>query len=738
AVPPLPAPRPFWNQRESFKPGRIYRLLWQRRGLILGAMLIATLLTGLWVMQVTRIYTAEAMVMVESPRMSILNIKEVMSQITPSHFRLLSEVEVIRSRNLIERVVEKLELEKDPLFNPALLPPKTGFGLKALIPDYLRALWSPAPSPDDSGEDEAARLRRSVINQVMGRLTVRPVTQSMVIGIQFGSPDAKTAARLANAIAEQYIVDQLESKFEATRRASTWLNQRLEGLRHNVSESEKAVEAYRTQAGLLEKQGDHVNQQQLSELNTQLILAQAQRVETEEKLKRFRESGGGSGQRALDESANSSLVQHLRQQEAELNKSITELSERYGEKHPKMVALRNQLSELRGKIHAEAASLSSGLEGKVEVARARERSLRMNLDNLQKNILDQGQSKIRLRELEREAEANRLLYENFLGRFKETSEQVHIQTPDARVIATADPPRRPSHPQVTLILTAAAGAGALLGIFLIFLLEQLDNVYRSQEQLEEESGVPAIGMVPLVIPEARRPALPADYLVERPSSAYAEALRSLWITLKLSDPDHPPRVIVVTSSLPEEGKTQLSMSLARTAASLGVNTVLVDCDLRRPMVRSMTPTAPGRTITDHLAGTCTLEEALLADVVPRLSLLPARPLDHPPLELLGSQSMERLIGRLTQSFDLVVIDSPPVMPVSDVKLLARMADRTLFCVKWDSTPREVVKQALRLLQESRVALAGCVLTQVNVKKHARYGYGDSGSYYGRYRKYYTN
>lgn len=714
--------------------GRQLKVVWRRRHILMGVTATVMAVAWLAIKLTTPIYSGSSLVMIDTRKTHIVDIKEVMSSVAPQLTTVLSEVEVLKSRNLAKKVADKLNLYSNPEFNPAMRPAPSG---PAALIKAVRGWFETGQSVDP--EEKARRERSAVIAEVMNRRTVAPVPQSMVIMITTTSPDAKMAASLANAFAEAYVLDQLEAKFDAARDASTWLNQRVDGLRQALLESERAVTTYRSQTGLLDSRGGlQPSQQQLAELNSQIIITQARRSELEAKVVRIESVMRSDGGQSLDESTDSPLIQRLRESEATLLREVSDMSIRYGDKHPRMIKASAELAELREKIRIESAKLGSGVRHELGIVRAREAALRDQVRKIEERMAGQGRAEVRLHELEREAQANRLMYETFLARSKETSEQEHIQRADSRVISTAEQPISPSYPRKGLLLAAALLVGLFLGVVIILVLEQFEDSFRDQRDLEDASGLPALGLIPLITPRKLKAAGCGveQYMIDRPTSAYSEAVRSLWVTLSHGAAG-APRVLAVTSAVPGEGKSLTAVSLARTAAGLGRRVVLVDCDLRRSSIARMLSLSPSVHLDALLLGG-SLEEALIDDKIANLKIIAARSLDQPMLEQLGSSAMTRLIETLKERFDLIVLDCPPVMPVSETQILGRMADAALFCVRWENTARDVVTSALHILSEIRVNLVGTVLTQVNVERHATYGYGDKGQYYGRYKAYYRD
>ena len=545
---------------------------------------------------------------------------------------------------------------------------------------------------------------------------------------------------MANTLAELYLVEQLEAKFEATKRATEWLNKRLTDLRAKMEASERAVEVYRNESGLVRGKDSTLITQQISELNTQLILARTKRAEADARLKQVESllrSPGGADSAA--EVLSSLLIQKLREQEAEIQRKAAELAQEYGDKHPRMINARAEIRDLQAKIEGEVKKIVQGLRNEVKVAAAREESLRSSLTELEQRGAALNEKGVELGTLQRDANANRALYEQFLARFKETSEQKEIHQADARIISRADTPIRPSFPRVLLFIAIAFVASCLVAIGLVTLIERLDHGFRSMEQIEQIAGVPALGLVPSLQGMANLRKEPQDYILEKPVSAFGEAVRALHAGLLLSNVDNPPKLVLITSAIPNEGKTSLSLSFARMVAKQGQKkVVLVDCDLRRPQAHRRLKLAEKPGLVEYLAGEATLDEVLQLDEPSNALIVSAGRTPNNPTDLLTSEHFKDFLRKLSEACDLVILDSSPVLAVSDSRILARLADKTIFVVRWAETRREVAVQGIKQIVEAGADLAGVVLSMVNVKKHARYGYGDSGYYYGPYRKYYSS
>ncbi len=721
----------------------LLRKVWRRKGVIFGTVVLLTTLAVLVVSQLTPRYSAEAVVMIEPRQSKVVDLEAVIEGLPAESETITTEIEVIRSRGLAEKVITRLGLRRDPEFNADLRPPTwfdeflVSWGIP--INDWLTS-WR--GKDDENLSDEALQelQRVRVIDAYLEDLDVFSISTSFVIKIWFTSESPETAAKVANTLADFYIVEQLEAKFEATRRATAWLNERVAALREKVDASEKAVEEYRRKSGLLASKGTTIISQQVSELSTQFVLAKAERAEVVARLLQITKlMSSASGVDSAAEVLDSTLIQNLRVQEAEVDRKAAELSQEYGERHPKLINVRAEARNLRAKIDGEVNKIVKGLKNEVGAAWARETSLGRSLEKLKGKIAVANEAEVQLRALDREAQANRTLLATMLTRFKETraQEDLEAQRPDARLISRADAPELASFPRTGLILSLTLVGSFFIGLLLVFAIEQLDPGFRSGEQIEQQTGFPVLGMVPKLSGRRWFGKAPQDQILVHPASALAESIRTLHTSILLSHAGGPPKRILITSAQPKEGKTTIVTCLARLLAKSGKKVLLIDADLRRPRIHGALGMAQRPGLADLLSGNATREEVIREDKASGAYVMTAGHVTSNAHDILSSRRMKALLLELGLAYDLVIIDSPPISAVSDARLLAREVDRTVFVVRWAETPRAMVAVAIRQLKSSGAELAGVVLSMVDVRKHARYGYGDSGYYYGPLSKYYA-
>jgi exopolysaccharide transport family protein len=733
--------------RDQFDVSELLAMVRRRRGIILGCIVVVTLLATLITFQLTPKYTADTQLLLDTRKTNVIDLQAVYSGLQPEAAAVRSEIDVLRSRQLAGKVIDRLGLVGDPNFNDALREQDRSVievwigNAQAAVTNWLGMLGiGPAASRQvATPEEERQATMTLLVDKLLRYLVVANDGRSYTLHVAFTSRDPELSARVVNTVADLYLLEQLEAKFEATRRANSWLSERVGELRQRVEASETAVQQYRAEHNLqnADVRGTTVTQQQLNELNTQLVVASADRAQKEARLRQFQEAvKNGVLHANAPEVLNSPLITQLRTQETEVVRKEAELAARYGDRFPALINARAELRDVRRQIAQEVDKIVGGLAQEVQTARIREQSLQQSLADLQQRASKTNEAELKLRELEREAQANRTLYENFLNRFKETSEESELQQQaDARIIARADVPLSPSFPNKKLFVALALIGSTLLGVFLAVLIERLDNGFRSAEQIEQYTGVSGLGLVPAVPTRTRFGSTAEEYLIRKPTSSFAESIRSLRTAILYSHVDKPPRALLITSAVPEEGKSLISVSLARSSAMAGQRVLLVDADLRRPKISKILGGNSKATLADLFADQCTAEEVLNVEEATGLHYICARSGMPNPQDLLGSQHMRDFIRSITGHYDLVVIDSPPVLAASDSLVLSRIVDATLFVVRWEHTPRQVVLGALKQLQSVGGRVAGVVLSRVNVRKHVKFGYGDAGYYYGKYKEY---
>ncbi len=728
--------------QDGFDLRHFLNVLGRRRGIVFGCTALLTVLATIVVFQLTPRYLAEAEIMLNTRQTRIVDVQAVVSGLQSDASVVRTEVEVLQSPALAAKVAQKLDLVSNKLFNPRLATPTVWQRMNP-VPALLQRLddtfgLSDAASPASPDEQKRTEFDAAV-TALMKNLTIFNDGRSYIIKIGFDSPDPDLAASVANTYANLYLLEQLEAKFAATRRATEWLNEHLGDLQQKLQASDRAVQLYRDEHGLTQsplKAGagtGTVALQQLSELNSQLIIATADHAEKEANLRQIQDMlKGPAGADAASQVLASPTIQALKEQQSKLRQQEAELASKYRPAHPAMINIRAQIADLNRKVSEEINNIVRGITNEVNAARTRENTMREQLRLLEQTTARQNTAEVGLRELERQAEANRVLYETFLNRFKQTSSQQDIQEADARLVSQAEVPALPSFPKPTLLIGISLFLSMIIGGIVAFTAETLDNGFRSSEQIERIAGIPFLGLVPGMKSGMR----PHDLVLRKPVSNYAEAIRSVRTALRFSNVDSPPKVVLVTSSVPQEGKSTFAISLARSVARSGGRALIIDCDLRHPTVGHTLGQSDDADLLEYFRDDTDLSQLVKVDAESTLHYIPTRGGTANPQDLLGSQHMRNFLLAARERYDLVVLDAPPVLAVTDALVLSHLVDATLFMIRWERTPRPVALGALGVLQTQGRHLAGAVLTRVNIRKHAKYGFGDHGYYYGRYGNYY--
>lgn len=734
------SPLPTVDLREM---SRILRRRWKT---VAAPPLCLIALALIYILSATTLYTATSTVLVDPRRASAVELNQSamsMSNFGTDDATIESEALLIQSIAILQRVVEKLKLTDDPEFvpTPGLLDP-------------IKRLFSSSGPVAGASPEDAAKARSVDILQKRMKVTRQGTT--FLVDINVSSESPRKAAVIANAIADAYFEEQVRAKYEDTRIAANWLNGQIDGLKSRVVASEKAVEDFRSANNLTVSQGVTVNDQQITDLNNQLIAARVQTAEARAKFDQAQQlSKSGSDQGGFSAAISSDIISKLRAQYADIAKNEADLSSKYGPRHPLVANVHAQLRDTQRLINEEIKRILQSAGHDYDVARSREASLQQSFDQLQGVSSSSGQAQVRLRELQREAEANRTLYKSYLARYKETTAQESLEMPDFHVVTKASIPIAPSWPKTWLVVGLALTLGVGVGFVLAFLIDYLDQRVKTLEQAEQLSGVPALAAVPLIaagelarlakrgreelgrydpkaaklLPPALQPPL-MRYALDAPGTFFAEAIRSIRLALQRTMRVQPVKVVLVTSALENEGKTTLAVNLAQSLATLGIRTLLIDGDLRNPQLTHALCPHADTGLLDVAMDRASPEQAILIDHSTGLSILPSTTVKQAELitELMFSEQIVDVLDHFRHRYELIIIDSPPLVPLVDGRALAELADRIILALAWDQTPGEVLSHTMDLLSPVHDRILGTVLTRVDLSRLRFYDYYSSSAY----------
>jgi succinoglycan biosynthesis transport protein ExoP len=687
-------------------------------------------------------YTAQANVLMGTQRSQFMQQQSLISDAPLDIQQLESQIQIIQSKGIASAVITQLKLEEDPEFSPSSL---------GAIRGALR--WLRGSAGEDTSPDAAAAKKDALIAAFTDRLTVRRLGVSYVIEIGFSSRSPQRAAEIANAVANAYMLDQLESKYQASRTATSWLQDRLRELTQQVSAAERAALAFKAQNDIVAADGKLMDEQQVADLNSRLVAARAQTSDVLARLNRVQAIISAGPNTNLDagvsDLSTNPIITNLRQQYLELSRREAEWSSRFGRDHLAVVNLRNRIRDIRTSTFDELQRLAETYKSEHEIAKRRLEEIEKQLAQAVSQSRASNTAQVTLRELDATAKGYRNLYENFLQRYMGSVQQESFPMTEARIISAASPPPSKSKPKTALVLGFSIVGGIGLGVALGLLRDMMDRVFRTPSQIEDVLQIPCVALLPVVKNEGRealpRQSTPTDNLNERlitrdssvlwtvvasPLSRFAEAVRSIKLAISLNTTGGQSKIVGFTSSVPNEGKSTIAASLAHLIAQVGGRVILVDCDLRNPSLSSSL--APGASIgiVDVVSGERALEEAIWKDSVTNLAFLPSvkrTRLLHTS-EILAAEATKTLFERLRATYDYVIVDLPPLAPIVDVRATTNLVDCFLLVVEWGSTKIDVVQHALNSAPNVREALIGAVLNKANMDFMARYDV-HSGDYY---------
>lgn len=653
----------------------------------------------------TPLYTATAEILIGAPVNDAGNTLAPGERQSVDSEAVQSQARIVTSRTIARRVVEKLALDQDPDFNPYLREDK----------GFLDTIFGRNASEDkpQAPREEQVALTTDVL---LSKVSAGPTDRSHVLNVQTEVEDARLAARITNAFAELYIEQMLVRQTTMAQQANTWLEGQIDDLRRQVDADERAVEEYRRKHGLYEANASTVSDQQLAELNTQLVLAESEKAQAEARLSQAEEVLNSGGELdSIPEVVNSPLIQALEEKQAEIARQAAELSSVYGPMHPRITNIQAQQEDTKRKIDAEVRKIVSSVRNSALTAQARYNAIDARLDAAKSEVSESNVDSVELRQLQREADASRTLFENFLERYKRNSAQEEFKQASAWIISPATTPVRPSFPPKKPILAGTTLMGLLLGTLLVLFMESLDRTFRTSDDVVKTTGLPNLALVPTF----RKSELAGNRAYD-PSSPFSESIYKLHTRIMFSQPGDPPKVTMFTSAVPDEGKSRISVSLARQLAYAGRRVIIVDGDLRRPSVHRLLGTKNGPGLVDLLNGTSTPDEAVYRDEASGVHAIFAGRSPNGENMLPDVQRLRMLLASLSKHYDTVILDAPPVLVGAEVIHYAQMTDATVFVVRWGKTPKDVVLDGLRQFAGTQAQIAGIALAQVNPKLYKRY------------------
>ena len=732
--------------------GDMLRIVRTHLWLIIVSTLAFTGVGFLYANSLTPIYQATATVLIDSRKKNIIELDSVVSEIRADTPTIESEVEIVLTSRIANQVVKSLDLQADPDFGaywegdvgkPSVVS-NTGKDQSRLDPGSRKS----------RNNDEVVRASLALsVDILKSNLFVRRVRNTHLIEISFSSPDRFKAAKIANEIARAYLNDQVKSKMNTAQLANGWLEQRIDKLRKNVAASERAIEQFKRENSLVETEGHRLEERQLSRLMEQMILARANRAEAAAKYSQVQELLDQPASKAnLDGVLKSQTVRIMKDLLAKTTRKRAELLTRYGPRHPEIKKINAEVDDIEGQIDDEVNRIVSNLRNENKIAEDRLATLEEGVRQASRATSDSNQVALKLAELERQAKADRDVYNHFLMRLKQTAEQTSLQLPDGRLAQKATVPYAPKSPRKRRIMAMFSGAGLALALLFAFGSEFLSTSIRRPEEIEARFSLPHLASIQDVPGLASRDADELRALrlsLLEPRSTYAESVRNLRSAVdsafsRIHQRQDAGRTILVTSAQENEGKTTLASNLALSFAASGQKVLLIDADIRKPALTIRTFPQRYLGLMDCLQQNVPMTKAIQFDRTSGIHFLPAASIEMDvtaSADLLLSPATGAALTDLKQHFNVIVIDTAPVLPIADTRMLADFADQIVLSVQWNKTPHQSVTRALRYLAANLLKVAGIALNKTAPSLVPNYGTGnrqkelqDSGRIAGHIRE----
>jgi succinoglycan biosynthesis transport protein ExoP len=709
-----------------------WRVIKKHRRTIATFFLVMVISAAIFVFTTTPLYTAKATIMIERRNPQVVNIQQVLSESIandPEYYQ--SQYEILKSRSLAAEVIKGQGLDKNPLFT----------GQKAELNQQESTGLSSPQVPKAAADDSS--INPSLIDTYKGRLQIEPLPRTRLVYIGFDSSDPELSASIANAHAHAYVSQGLKLRAQANQEAQKFLETKLAELKTRVEESEKALNDFRRGKGILSlTDKENIVVERLADLNKRLTEAEAERIGLEAQAHLIKKRDYDSLPAVLSHS----LIQGLKGQVVQLDAEHAKLSSQFLPGYPRLAQLKAQLEEAKSRLAHEIKTVVEGINSAYFAAAGKERELRAQMNKQKAETLELKDAAVQYVILAREVDTNKQLYDSVLGRLKEIGVAAEMRSSNVSIIDAAEVPRVPSWPRKNLSLLIGAFVGLIGGLGLAFFFEYLDNTMRNPEEVERYLRLPILSVVPdfFSLPKAQAQGkLPLVSQAGRiaPSicvpaksqtssklrfAVITETYRKLRTSIFLSRPGMPPKTILFTSGISSEGKTITVANTAIVLAQLGHQVLVVDADLRRPACHKALRVQNGPGLADVLAGLTDLEPAIKTTAVPNLSLLNCGSIPPNPSELIGSKKMEETLRTLKTRYDFVLLDSPPVIPVSDAVDLSTMVDGVVLVVRGQQTPKHLAKAAVAQLNNSHSTILGVVLNRIDIRS------ADYAEYYRYY------
>ena len=753
-LPPPGYPFPPFQEEKEVHLRDYWRVIWKRRWMIIAVFLVVVIVTVVKAITTKPVYRGTATIQINIENPQIVDFKEIFTVNMWAMDYYQTQYRILESRNLARRVVQKMRLLEHPEFLPG--PPsafqKLKSGILSPIRNVARSIKSWTTSSRGASSDQTVESNQDVseterdascVSGLLSRLRIDPIKESRLVRIHFESFHPDLAGQIPNVLAEEFIQLSMDSRVSTTEQAKEWLAKQLEDMKGKVEKAEEALQAFGSKNDIISlDEKDNVTLNRLSELNDALAKAETDRMTKEALYKQIRQEKGLTSD-AIPAVLENKLIQELKQNYIQLEAQYMQLSETFKPSHPEMIRLKNQMDTTQKRLVLEIGKVTASIKNEYEASLRNESLLRAAFDQQRGRTVEMQQKSIQYNILKREADTNKDLYKSLLQRMKEVGVTAGYNATNIQLVDRAETPRGPYMPNRQRNILLAAVIGLFLGVGLAFFFEQLDNTVKTPDDVEQQLRLPSFGMVPEISCERKNGRLSIrkssssgkSYPVEMitfhsPRSLLSEAYRNIRTSILLSFSEQPPKKIAVTSANPLEGKTTTLVNTAISLSQTGARVLIVDGDMRKPRIHKVFGNGNGTGLSNFLSGNAKLWSVIRRSEIQNVYYIPAGSIPPNPAELLGSNLFKDMIQALSERFDHILIDAPPVVGFADSAILSSVVDGVILVATGGRTPKIALQRAKDALLQVNAKILGVVINRVNIHQ------ADYNDYYYRYQYYY--
>lgn len=689
----------------------IVKALWAKKLLIIVVTALFTVLGTYYAKSIDPQFTASSVISVQRDELLPSAVTQVLG-LGESTFEINTHIEIMQSPEMMNLLIADLSLENDPEFN---------------LPEERVTAYS------------EAQKRFMLVERLRAAISIRPAAGASIIRIEARSKDPVKAATIANRLADIFVKQNMDLKYAEVQRVTEWMDQKRAELQNAMDEDANALREFQANSGMIG--GNNILQfhnQEFLQLNAKLLETEQKLSDAQNRLEFVRKNMHKQrGLYSIDEVMNSSVISSLKREEARLQAEKSRLATKFGEKHPDVIAVKNDLQTLQSEIHEEVRGIVKNIENNVTLFEKRLADLKKRINEFQGDFRSERKEQlIRLQELQQDAETSRRFYENFLAVYQQAAPQSMLNDSNVKILSYAQPPVFSSYPNKRMLAVLSVMVGLFFAVFLALVLDRMNKTFRSIRDVENYTGFPLYSIVPTV--KRQKGKKNTRYVLDRPTSKASESMRNLRMNLSLrARAEENIQIINFTSTNPSEGKSTISAWFAMLSAKAGERVLLIDCDMRRPKQHHNLKMTVNRSLVDYLTDRAALAEIIQKDEPSGLDIIPCKPTPSHALSLLTSAKLQDMLDELRDEYDLIILDAPAAATLSDPYVLSKLSDRTLYVMDYERTDKEQIGHALKQFRDIHYDNIGIVLNKVDFKKsrimtrnHLSYAYLDDVAYGG--------